>query len=227
MIDALTWTKTHQKEIVNKIVSDANLESSEKPVAIFMAGLPGAGKTELTYGIMEQFGRSFIRIDMDELATMIKGYKPEIADEFRRPATRLLDNLFSKTIKEKLDFIMDGTFGSSKATQNIERVVKRGYNVNVVYVYQDPKRAWEFTLAREKIEHRSISKEGFLESYYKTINNLHKAAMQFDGRITIHIMEKDKNNKVKGQWVDVSEDRIDKIINIIYNKDELRKYIES
>ena len=33
-----------------------------------------------------------------------------------------------------------------------------GYNIKIIYIIQDPRVAWQFTLAREKVEHRAIDK---------------------------------------------------------------------
>lgn len=226
-MEPLKWVKKHQKEIVDRIISDANLEPSERPIAIFMAGLPGAGKTELSYGLMKQVSPAPIRIDMDELATMVEGYTPERADEFRAAATRLLNTLFDKVIKKRLDFIMDGTFGSPKALQNVERVLKRGYMIKVACACQDPKLAWNFTLAREKVEHRAISKKGFLEAYYKTINNLKGLTEKYDEEVSVDIFMKNADNTVGRRLVNVDKTKIDEIMKVIYNKDKLKEYIES
>ncbi|MBR5621488.1 zeta toxin family protein [Candidatus Saccharibacteria bacterium] len=226
-MDPLKWVKKHQKEIINRIISDVNLKSSDKPIAIFMAGLPGAGKTELSYGLIEQSFPKPIRIDMDELATMIEGYTPENADQFRAGATRLLNALFDKVIKLRLDFVLDGTFGSPVALQNIERVLKRGYEVQIAYACQDPRLAWNFTKAREKVEHRAISEEGFLETYYKTLNNLNELLREKDKNVVVDIFMKNADNTVGEQFDDVTSNQIDAIIRIIYNKDKLKEYIES
>ncbi|MBQ6127600.1 zeta toxin family protein [Candidatus Saccharibacteria bacterium] len=223
----LQWVKIHKKEIIERIISDADLTPSKKPIAIFMAGLPGAGKTELSQGLIRQAASGLIRIDMDELATMIEGYTPERADEFREAATRLLNELYDKVIHKKLDFILDGTFGSPKALQNIERVLKRGYAVRIAFACQDPKLAWAFTKAREKVERRSISEEGFLDSYYKTIRNLHDLAQRgYDG-VGIDIFMKNNDNSVGEQYKDIDDSQIDEIVKIIYNRDRLKQYIES
>ena len=223
----LEWVKLHQEEIIDKIISDADLAPSEKPIAIFMAGLPGAGKTELSQGFVKQSDGGLIRIDMDELATLVDGYTPERADEFRGAATRLLNVLFDKVIKKKLNFIMDGTFGSPVALQNVERTLKRGYEVQVAFACQDPKLAWNFTKAREKIEHRAISEEGFLDSYYKTVNNLHNLAEKNYEDVEIDIFMKNSDNTVGERFINVSKSQIDDIVKVIYNRDRLKLYIES
>lgn len=222
----MDWVKKHQKEIIERIIADANLAPNEYPMAIFMAGLPGAGKTELSQGFIKEFGANFIRIDMDELATFIKGYKPENADQFRAAATRLLNGLFDKTIKCRLDFIMDGTFGSPKALENVERVLRRGYTVQIAYAFQDPRLAWEFTKAREKVEHRAIKEDGFIEAYYKTINNLHNLAKLNYDNVFIDVFIKNRDNTVGKRIKNIKECQIDEILNMIYNKDKLKNYIE-
>lgn len=37
----------NKKEFVKKLIEECRAEPEEEPAAIFMAGLPGAGKTEL------------------------------------------------------------------------------------------------------------------------------------------------------------------------------------
>ena len=190
-----------------------------------MAGLPGAGKTELSRALIEIAHVSPVRIDMDELATFIDGYRPEAANEFREAATILLSETYSKVLKQKLDFVMDGTFSSKNAELNIERALKRGYSVKIVYAYQDPKLAWEFTKAREKVEHRSIKFDGFIETYYKTIENIKYIGKKFDNKINLNIVYKTPTNEV-GEWKKcISFSKIDDLIKVEYNKDKLIKYI--
>lgn len=226
IINITEWTKNHQKEIVDRIISDAGLCPENEPMAIFMAGLPGAGKTELSNGFIKEMRTKPIRIDMDELATYIKGYQPEKADLFRASATRILNNLFDKTIKKHLPFIMDGTFGSKMALTNVERVLKRGYIVQIAYAFQDPKLAWQFTKAREKVEHRAIKEDGFIETYYKTISNLHELARRDYENVTIDIFIKNEDNTVGQRIENVRENQIDDILKVVYNKDKLKEYIE-
>lgn len=223
--DILEWTKKNKKEFILDMVEKAGVEPDVEPGAFFMAGLPGAGKTEISRGIIRDFKVPMLRIDMDEIAEKLPGYKPENADLFRKPATLLLSEVFSYAIHHNIDFLMDGTLGSSKAGENIERCLKRGYSVQIIYAYQKPKLAWEFTKAREKVEHRAIKFEGFVEAYYKTINNIKYISEKYGGKIVIDIAVKDEKNQV-GEWLrGVPADKIDKILMVEYNKDKLIKDI--
>lgn len=219
------WVKKNKKDFILKMVREAGVEPDAEPGAFFMAGLPGAGKTEISKNMIADFKVPILRIDMDEIAEELPGYKPEHADKFRKSATLLLSETFSYAIHHDLDFLMDGTFGSTKASENIERCLKRGYSVQIVYAFQNPKLAWEFTLAREKVEHRAIKFDGFVEAYYKTINNIKGVSEKYGDKVVIDIAIKDDKNQV-GEWKrNVQMDEIDKLLNVEYNKDKLIKEI--
>lgn len=219
--EILEWVKNNKKSFIFDMIDKAGVRPDVEPGAFFMAGLPGAGKTEISKSIITDFKVPMIRIDMDEIAERLPGYKPENADKFRRPATLLLSEAFSYAIHHDLDFLMDGTFGSKKASENIERCLKHGYAVKIIYAFQKPKLAWEFTLAREKVEHRAIKFEGFVDAYYKTIENIKTVSEKYGNRIAIDIAVKNEKNQV-GEWKrNVPVDKIDKMLDIEYNKDKL------
>ena len=218
-------TKLDKKQFVREMLDAAGVAPEDEPAGIFMAGLPGAGKTELSRNLIVDSGVSLLRIDMDEIAERIPGYEAGRADEYRKQATTLLSELFSYAIHHRLSFVMDGTFGSKSAGHNIERCLRRGYIMKIVYAYQDPRLAWEFTLAREKIERRAIKFEGFVEAYYKTLANIKVIGEKYGDRITLDIAVKNPDNRV-GEWLrNVSAAEIDKKLAVQYNKDKLIKYI--
>lgn len=221
----LRWVKNNKKDFIVHMIREAGVSPDSEPGAFFMAGLPGAGKTEISKGIIEDFKVPMLRIDMDEIAEKIPGYLPENADKFRRPATLLLSEVFSYAIHHNINILMDGTFGSSKAGENIERCLKHRYSVKIIYVFQKPELAWKFTLAREKVEHRAIKFEGFVDSYYKTISNIKMIGEKYGDKVVIDIAVKDENNQV-GEWErNVHFSEIDKLLGVEYNKDKLIKDI--
>lgn len=216
-----TWARLHKNDFAKKLIRDSGASSDGSSSAIFMAGLPGAGKTEFTKNLIKNSDLKVVRLDMDEIASQIEDYQPQIADAFREGATVLLDRVFDLTIRGGYDFIMDGTFSSNKALKNIDRVIKHNYAVKVIYVHQDPKLAWRFTQAREKVEKRSIDLAGFINSYFGTIANLRKLPQE----IAVDLIEKGPDNGVL-QWhrnIDITT--LDEIIKIHYNKDKLKEYV--
>lgn len=222
MDGAQDWAKRHKKAFVRKLIKDADVLKSEKPTAIFTAGLPGAGKTEFTKSLIANLGIKVIRLDMDEIASQIDTYTPQKADKFRAAASMLLSCTFDKVLRGNYDFIMDGTFGGNAALLNIERALKHGYDVKIFYIYQEPLIAWQYTRAREKIEHRAIDKDGFVKSYYRTIENLEKVGERFGEQIAIDLVIKNRQNGVRDVKSDVDISDIDRYVEIEYNKDKLK-----
>lgn len=214
-----------KREFIKKLVETCGVTPDEEPAGFFMAGLPGSGKTEISKNLIKDSGVKLLRIDMDEIAESLPDYTPERADEFRRPATALLSECFSYALHHNISFIMDGTFGSSQASKNIERCLRRGFRVKIIYALQDPRIAWQFTVAREKIEHRAIKFDGFVESYYKTIHNIMTVCDTYSDAISIDIAIKTTNNKI-GKWIrGARRQDIDNLLGIEYNKDKLIKHI--
>ena len=67
------------------MITSAGVVTHDEPAAFFMAGLPGAGKTEFTVSLKDASRLKVVRIDMDEIATQIEAYNPLQADLFRPP----------------------------------------------------------------------------------------------------------------------------------------------
>lgn len=225
--DPTTWAKENKKDFAQNFVKKSHLTDDDKYSAFIMAGLPGSGKTEFSKEIVKTYGIHTLRIDMDEIASQIPTYQPENADQFRKGATVLMNNIFDLVLKNRFNFILDGTFGSPHAISNIERALRRNYTIKIMYVHQDPKLAWKYTLAREKIEHRAIEQQGFISTYFKIIHNLQ--ALQFIGspHLTLDIALKNPDNSIqKPRLRNVSPNQLDKLINRQYNEDSLKEYID-
>ncbi|MEZ4114532.1 MAG: zeta toxin family protein [Candidatus Paceibacterota bacterium] len=76
---AMAFANKNKKVIARKYTSLDIYPKDEKPVSIFMAGSPGAGKTEFSKRFLEDYdGRNVIRIDSDDLRKEFKDYSKEI-----------------------------------------------------------------------------------------------------------------------------------------------------
>jgi len=144
---------------------------------------------------------------------------------FRKSATILMNEIFSMVLHNGYDFLMDGTFGSPKAIENLKRAVKHGFAVQLIYVLQDPKRAWDFTKAREKVEHRSIKFEGFIETYFKIAQNI-DALKNIDTDIAIDLVTKRHDNGIDRWDSGIELNELDDRIKFSYNKEEIEKYVK-
>lgn len=218
------WIKNHKKDFVKRFIRDSGAEPNpDKPACIFMAGLPGAGKTEFTQKIITESNIKVVRIDMDEIATHIALYKPENADKFRYGASTLVSAVFDKCAHDKYPFIMDGTMSHDNTMQCISRCINKGYAVKITYIKQDPITAWHFTKARELVERRGIQKDGFIQSYSSTIKNLLSLKQYPD--ILVDIIIKDKNNKEGKRIVNVATADLDKYVKLEYNNKDLERIL--
>jgi hypothetical protein len=205
-MDYADWARKNKKTIAREFIRKINLEPSKSPAAIFTAGLPGAGKTEFTKQLLKDITDKPLRIDMDEIASLIEGYSPKTANLFRAGASIILEKIYDETLKSKIDFVFDGTLSHPKAINNIKRAQASGYKVKVYYIHQDPLIAWRFTQDRELIEHRSIDRQGFIEAYFKLQENL--ALLREDIKdVTISIILKDLDNKEGRRIEDVDDIR--------------------
>ncbi len=138
-MDYAEWANKNKKQIAREFIRKTDFVSSDNPAAIFTAGLPGAGKTEFTVELLKDIANKPLRIDMDEIACLIKGYRPQIADKFRGGASTILAKIYDLVLKNKIDFVFDGTFSQKRALENLNRALDCGYTVKIYYIFQDPK----------------------------------------------------------------------------------------
>ena len=221
-----SWARKHKKDFANKMITNAGVIAHPEPAAFFMAGLPGAGKTEFTVNLIRELDLKVVRIDMDEIATHIDAYNPLQADAFREAATDVLNAVYDRVLHRKVDFIMDGTFRSNKSLSNIERAIDKGYSVKVFYIYQEPNIAWSFTQDREKLEKRAIDLSGFMQGYFDIHDNIRKLNDEKFINLAVDLVIKDSSNKV-GDWQrNISVKDIDRLVNTRYTKEELERMLE-
>lgn len=220
------WARQNKTTFVNKIITQSGALPHDEPAAFFMAGLPGAGKTEFTKNLIKENNLKVVRIDMDEIAERIDLYDPLQADAFRPAATDLLNRLYDKVLQRKVDFMMDGTFRSNNSLSNIDRALRKGCAVKVLYIHQEPTVAWSFTQDREKIEKRAIDRDKFIQSYFDIHANIHRLSRVDYKNVTIDLVVKDSSNKVGAWHKNVSIEDIDSLVNTRYTKDELERMLE-
>ncbi len=182
------------KELVFKYESEAN------PVSVFMAGSPGAGKTESSKWLIEQLtGKpdTILRIDPDELRNHFEEYNGKNSNLFQGATSILAEKIHDIAIDKAKSFIFDTTFSKiDKARQNIKRSVDHNRPVQIIYVYQDPLQAWEFVKARELKDGRNVPKESFVDEYFNARNVVNQMKKEFPG-VKIHLLFKNINGSTQ------------------------------
>lgn len=165
-MDDKAYAKEHKKEFFKDVIQDkiARLDQKE---AIFMAGTPGAGKTEVATSLLE-LSEDICRIDADVFRAKFPGYNGRNSSDFQRGASWLVDYSLDTILKNGYSFLLDGTFAIGRAKQNIERCLSRDYDVTIYFIFQDPLVAWNYTKIREKVEGRFVPKDRFINAYFKS-----------------------------------------------------------
>lgn len=216
--DAVVFVKQN-KNIINNKLADPNIFTPVKnPICYFMAGSPGAGKTEFSKNLVELINHTqpdlkIVRIDVDEIRHEIPQFKGNNSSVVQHAAALAARNLFYFVVKNNQNFIFDGTLSSESVADDIKMLIDKGKRVGIFYIYQDPKRAWEFTQKREKIEGRPVPKEIFIKAFFESRNNVNKIKKLFGRNVTLTFIEKNYLNKDRKY-----KPNIDKVESFVKNK---------
>ncbi len=192
--------KINQNKVVKQFFAD-NKPHNHK-LAFFMAGIPGAGKTEFTQNTIKEESPELISIEHDQLVEYIDGYRPEDYYKYRKAGSVLVTRIFSECLKHDYGFVFDGTLSHENGARNINKCLKHGYQVIVVYISQASSAAWELTQARELVRNRAIERSGFVETCKKINPNLlsmfkaHKTDPKFSFWLVDKQSAKDASNAV-------------------------------
>lgn len=222
--DAKKFIKKNKNLLFEKFASSKIYHLSENPISLFMAGSPGAGKTEYSKRFIERFDSNIVRIDADEIREIIPQYNGANSDVIQGAASVAVDILYSYTLKNKYNLLLDGTFAKFEIVyRNIERSINKNREVAIHYIYQDPLVAWRFTKKREKLEGRKVPKEVFIKSFLNAKNNVIKIKSIFKDEIKVYLVIKDYSNNIKESYLDV---HIDSYLKIKYSERKLNEILK-
>lgn len=221
---AQEYVRTHEKELIKKFADPKIYIPDSQPVSLFMAGSPGAGKTETSKRLIETFRSKPVRIDADEIREFIPRYDGSKAYLFQRAATKGVNLLFDFALHENINLILDGTFAYEGVEQNVRRSLEHNRKVVIYYIFQEPKRAWEVVLARESIEHRRVSKDVFVRSFIAARKNVDMIKKKFGQDAQLNIIVKDF--ATEKETIELAVPAIDQYLTKVYTEDELKRVIE-
>jgi len=225
--DAIRFINSHKKELIQKYAGD-DYPSCRNPISIFMAGSPGAGKTEFSKSLLEleMFEKdAAVRIDADEIKEFIPHYDTKNSDEIQGASVLGLIRLHDFCLKKKKNFILDGTFADyGNAEDNIKRSIRYGRDTSIFYVYQDPLVAWEFTKKRGELEGRFIPKAVFIDSFFAAKDNVNRIKELLGKDVSLHLITKNISNGLHG--LELNIDKIDHYLKVTYTRDDLEKILQ-
>ncbi|MGR3913012.1 MAG: zeta toxin family protein [Gammaproteobacteria bacterium] len=220
------FARAHSKEIAAKFMGGFSAESN--PISIFMAGSPGAGKTETSKMLLRNVGNT-ARIDADELRAHFArcGYDGTNSHLFQKAASKLVHKIHDLALKKKIGFLLDGTFSDEcMARRNIERSLKRARNVFIIFAYQPPQIAWDFVLRREEVEGRRIRAHDFAQKFCASQAVANKMKAEFGKQIALTLIIKSIDS-AGARFYQKSIERIDDHIPERYGEREILALIEN
>ena len=204
--------------------------SAYQPLSVFMAGSPGAGKTETAKRIARDFAETnsggIWHIDPDNFRAEFPDYSDKTADSYQEAIRYLAEFAMLNALELRRDFIMDGTFSDIvRQRRHVGWSVKAKRRAVIVYVHQSPQIAWKLVRSRRAAEGRSVPPEVFVRSYLGAYKTASAIKAEFGGAVQLNLVVKDNNNPEKDKFRVENIASLDKYLGIEYNEDMLRKIV--
>ena len=217
------WIAENRSELIKRFCSDDKHAPSETPFTIFMAGTPGAGKTEFSVSLISQFPEPIVRIDADEIRELFRpmGYNGSNADQVQKAAIKGVEILHDYALHKSQNILLDGTFAYKSWRKNIDRSLKKGRPVEIYFLYQDPAIAWGFCVKRAERGGRVVPPRVFVDSYFSSIQNVEKAKNIFGGKIQVHFAVNNYQDEPMDISVNVAS--VENLLPKRYTKDEIER----
>ncbi|MDE1169071.1 MAG: zeta toxin family protein [Pseudomonas sp.] len=228
---AVAFAKNNRTRIARDLACLQSYPSDEYPVSVFMAGSPGAGKTEVSRAfvqMMQASGSKALRIDPDDFRDYFPEYTGSNSSIFQRGVTTFVERTLDLVYRQRQSFLLDGTLANfDVARRNIERALeKENRSVQIIYVYQRPELAWEFVLAREKKEGRNIPCPDFVKQFYAAKASVCALKRQFETALQVDIIIKDNDGGSADIGIDLSAGEIDGFVSQPYDHAELERILQ-
>lgn len=229
--EACEFVKRNRKAICEKFAGLNDYPPVSEPIAYFMAGSPGAGKTEFSKNYIKSLQekepeRKIVRIDADEIRDMLPGYNHTNAWELQPAASLGVEKILDWVFKYNQDFLLDGTFSKLEiAKRNIDRCIKHNRKVGLLYLYQDPLTAWKFTKLREAGEGRNIPKQAFIEEFFAAKNCVNEIKTIYGDKVELWLVIKNFE-KAELEKIEFNIDNVDSYLKIKYTSDSLDRLLE-
>ncbi|MGY2198121.1 zeta toxin family protein [Pseudomonas gingeri] len=206
---AISFARSNKKAIARGRTDRAIYPPEEAPVSVFMAGSPGAGKTEASIALVNLFADTkILRIDPDEIRNEFPEYTGGNSWLFQAGVSILVEKILDLAIDQRQSFILDGTLSNIDiARRNVERSLRKGRFVQILYVYQSPQLAWGFVKAREEAEGRRIRKEHFIDQYFAARDVVNALKLEYGGDVHVDLLLKHIDNS--GRLYKAGVDKID------------------
>src|SRR5262249_11418531 len=133
--EASRYIRSHKRALIERFASLSVYKPDARPVTVFMAGSPGAGKTEFSKRLAESFEGRPGPIDSDEIRHWTPNHDSAEPQVYQKASTDGVNKLYDHVITHSLNVIVDGTFAYARAVDSVERSLRHNRLVEIYYIY--------------------------------------------------------------------------------------------
>lgn len=223
---ALIYARKNKKKVAKRLTDPKRFPPDANPVSVFMAGSPGAGKTEASIELLEQLDNTpTIRIDIDDLRKEFAAYDGSNASLFQGGASVLLEKMQDFALEQRQSFVLDGTLSNYRiAEANVRRSLRKGREVLILYVYQEPDLAWSFAQAREVEEGRHVDPADFVDQYFRAREVVNRLKAELGRKVRVDLLFKNLGRTKR--FFRANVDRIDPHIPEKYTREDVERIVD-
>jgi UDP-N-acetylglucosamine kinase len=223
--EATRWAKANRKVFAANFTSTDKFPGERVPVALFMAGSPGAGKTEASRALVRELGGG-LRIDPDEFRQSIPGYTGANSWVVHRAVSYLVEAVLDRAFRQSQSFLLDGTLSSyDVADKNVSRCLNKNRDVQIIYVYQEPLLAWHFVQAREVHEGRNIPADQFVHQFFASRECVEKLKVRYNKAIKIDVLLKNTDGTPGKYYANVRD--LVSVVPLKYTEEQVKRLVTS
>jgi predicted ABC-type ATPase len=227
---AKVFAKKNKMRLARELTDPAKFHPEETPISVFMAGSPGAGKTEFSKSLIGDIEEArqcnVVRIDADEIRSRMPGYVGGNAHLFQGATSLVVEKVHDFVLHQNQTFILDGTLSNyEKAMSNISRSLERRRKIFIFYIYQKPEIAWKFTEAREATEGRNIPKAAFIDQFVDARDAVGRIRNKLGEELVLFLIKKNFE-KDTVEYIEIPPgESVDHHFDHLYTKNELKNLL--
>ena len=98
-----------------------------------------------------------------------------------------------------------------KIKRNIKSLLKRGYNIEIYYIYDDLKKCFLYTKKREAITKRVVPEDIFFNSVVKSRETVIKIKNEYKENVILNLIDKTTNE----EYSNISIEEFENIIPLV------------
>ncbi len=206
---ALAYLKENKAKLFELYLDRYN--PLEEQIAYFTAGPSGAGKTEYAQQLLET-ENNLIHLDIDKIREFFSevGYDGNNSDLYQKPAGRGVQYLFDEMVKNRLlSFVLDSNLSNAQiAKENMEKLLKKGYRIEIYYIYNDLEKCYLYTKQREAVTKRVVPEDVFFKSVIMSRKTTYEIKKLYGENVILSVI--DKRND--GYYADMSSEKFYQVI---------------